>query len=167
MDIKGGKMSNPVKAYCEKCGKSYIWIEGTIEECPRCKNGNTTDAFVWVGKEFVIDSAHFIPHHEKCGYVHGHTYKITVECFGKIDENGMVIDLHDLSRLVHKEIDIFDHRVLNETPPFKNFIPTCEHIAYHLVLRMVVQLAASGYPNIERVRVKVKEGEGGWASAEG
>ena len=159
-------MSTPVRTICEECGKPYMWIEDTCEECPRCKNGRVYDYYVWVGKEFKVDSAHYIPHHDKCGYMHGHTYKITVEAYGKVDENGFVIDLNILSDLVHKEIDHYDHRVINEAPSFKTAPPTCEYMAAFLANRMVVQFAAAGYSNIERVRVTVREGEGGWAVAQ-
>lgn len=63
-------------------------------------------------------------------------------------------DLKDvLNRLVH---DRFDHRHLNDTPPFDDVIPTAENVA-----REVYRILAHGYapPGTGRLaRVEVWEG---------
>lgn len=159
-------MSGPVMERCEVCGKKYVWIDGTIESCPWCKEGNIYTERVWVGREFHIDAAHFIPHHEKCGFVHGHTWHITVEVFGRPESSGMLIDLNRLKELVNQELEIYDHQMMNEKPAFKTYPPTCENLATLLVSRVGIKLSAGGHYNIDKIRVKVQEGEGGWAIAQ-
>lgn len=117
----------------------------------------------WVGKEFHFDAAHYIPGHNKCGGVHGHTWKVTVEIKGEVQDDGMVLDLNTLSRIVKGIIEIFDHKLLNDVI---GFIPTCENLADYFVSRVYIHLRAERIKLPKSVRVKVQEGEGGWAIAQ-
>lgn len=108
-----------------------------------------------VGKVFTFEAAHFIPGHQKCGITHGHTYKVEVVVRGIVKaETGMVVDLHELSKDVHKIIDNFDHVLLNDSV---SFIPTCENIAIFIRDLLHVDYCVE--------YVKVQEGEGGFAIA--
>ena len=117
----------------------------------------------WVGKEFHFDAAHFIPGHKKCGEVHGHTWKVLVEVKGEVQEDDMVLDLHILSRIVEGIIKTFDHKLINDVV---SFTPTCENLADFFVSRVYVHLGAEGIKLPKSVRVKVQEGEGGYAIAQ-
>ena len=117
----------------------------------------------WVGKEFHFDAAHFIPGHKKCGEVHGHTWKILVEVKGEVKEDGMVLDLNILSRVVKNILEPFDHKLLNDVV---TFTPTCENLSDYLVSRVYVHLGAEGIKLPKSVRIKVQEGEGGYAIAQ-
>jgi len=117
---------------------------------------------LWVGKSFKFDAAHFLPDHPKCGKVHGHTYHIDVEVRCEYNpETGMCIDLGDLTKIVNKIISKFDHSVLNDHLP----ITTCENIAKHIThnvyrkVKLLVKPTSTGLG----VRVKVQEGDGGYA----
>ena len=44
-----------------------------------------------------IDCAHFLPGHEKCGRLHGHTYKVEIVIEGD-HKKGMIIDFADLKK---------------------------------------------------------------------
>lgn len=79
-----------------------------------------------------FDSAHFLPNvppGHKCGAMHGHTYRIRLEVYGKIGtDTGWVIDYADLKfawSVVKAELD---HRCLNEVLPNS----TCELIAAYI-----------------------------------
>jgi len=152
-------MSTPRVVFCEKCGKVWTYLEGITEACPRC-NDKTT---FWVGKKFHFDAAHFIPEHPKCGEVHGHTWKVYVEVEGELGDNSMVLDLHILSKVVEEIFSKLDHKLLNDILPFT---PTCERMADYLVSRIYVHLGAEGVHLPKTIRVKVQEGEGGYAIAQ-
>jgi 6-pyruvoyltetrahydropterin/6-carboxytetrahydropterin synthase len=109
---------------------------------------------MWIGKQFKIDAAHYLPGHETCGEVHGHTYTITVQVEGpSID--GFVMDLHTLTTIVRKVIDPLDHKLLNNYISF----PSCEKMAEHIAYELSFALP----PPIRQVKVNVQEGTGGWA----
>lgn len=112
-----------------------------------------------IGKQFTFEAAHMLPGHTKCGVVHGHTYKVTVEVKGKVDKTDgyMVIDLHTLTDTVNKILSQFDHTYLNDhciTPP------TCEYLAEIIFHQLNLEFIKS---NIILYSVQVQEGEGGYA----
>ncbi|AAL80343.1 6-carboxytetrahydropterin synthase [Pyrococcus furiosus DSM 3638] len=59
-------------------------------------------------KEF--DSSHLLdlPYESKCKRIHGHTYRIEIEIYGDINEQGMIFDFNHLSDLI-KELD---HKII-------------------------------------------------------
>ena len=70
----------------------------------------------------------------KCNnpHFHGHNYELTVKITGVPDPaTGYVMDLKELSDLVHKEVILrFDHKNLNlDTAEFRDLNPTAENIA--------------------------------------
>ena len=69
-----------------------------------------------IGKEFRFDSAHKLENYSgKCGNLHGHTYILQVSIQGKVQENGLVLDLAELRNIVNKKIiDRLDHKYLND-----------------------------------------------------
>lgn len=66
-------------------------------------------------KDFSFSAAHHlaIPGHA-CSVMHGHNYKVRVECSGRIDENGMVVDFDRIKEAVSPIIQQLDHKFLNE-----------------------------------------------------
>lgn len=80
-----------------------------------------------LAREFNFDSAHCLHwHNGKCSNLHGHTYKLQVFITGKLNENGIIIDLNDFDSIVKKEaVDLLDHNDLNnilENPTVENLI---------------------------------------------
>ena len=63
-----------------------------------------------------IDSAHYLPGHEKCGVLHGHTYRIEVVIEGE-KQSGMLIDFSELKRSIREALALFGNvpKIL-ETP---------------------------------------------------
>lgn len=70
---------------------------------------------VQLTSEFVFDAAHrILGHRGKCGYLHGHSYRLEVTVTAtQLDELGMVMDFDDLRALVQKAVlDRWDHCTL-------------------------------------------------------
>ncbi len=64
---------------------------------------------------------------------HGHNWKvqITVES-AELDSIGVVMDFHELERLLDAIIQPMHNRHLNEVPPFDALNPSAEHVAMHI-----------------------------------
>ncbi|MHB8604559.1 MAG: 6-pyruvoyl trahydropterin synthase family protein [Thermoplasmatota archaeon] len=59
-----------------------------------------------------FDAAHVIPHHPKCGRLHGHTYAIHCVVAGEPGANGFVMDFGEVKRALKLIADRLDHHVL-------------------------------------------------------
>ncbi|MCQ2084682.1 MAG: 6-carboxytetrahydropterin synthase [archaeon] len=57
-------------------------------------------------------ACHFIPNHEKCSRLHGHSYVLRLRLEGDIGEDGMLMDFVDLKKLLRKMMDEMDHAIL-------------------------------------------------------
>lgn len=103
-----------------------------------------------IAKEYRFAAAHSIPGHPgKCARLHGHNYRVRllVEA-ATLDGLGMVVDFADVKALLDEVCGPWDHRVLNEIPPFDRRSPSAEAIAE------VVYLAAAARLDDGRVRVR-------------
>ncbi len=100
-----------------------------------------------------IDCAHFLPGHDKCGRLHGHTYQVEVVVEGN-PEQGMVIDFADLKKQVKSVLVEYDHHSWNDSLEF----PSVENICLLLSRRLKAKLA---FP----FTLRVWEGQGKWAEA--
>jgi len=114
---------------------------------------------MFIGRHYTIESAHFIPDHEKCGKVHGHSYKIEVQVSGPVGtKKGMVMDFHDLDAIVDDRLAHWDHQELNKFIT----VPTAENIAYELSVYIIEQLELY-YKTVTLRRVRVYETERSYA----
>lgn len=60
-----------------------------------------------------FDAAHVIPHHPKCGRLHGHTYALHAEVTGEVDpRTGFVVDFGTIKDVLRGIADRLDHHVL-------------------------------------------------------
>lgn len=106
-------------------------------------------------KSYTFDSAHFIPGHEKCGQVHGHTWTISIFIKGlKNETTQMVMDFHLLNSMVRPLVRDLDHTNLNNTIS----IPTAENIAEYFVAEIKAQITDN---SIRVIGCQVQEGDGG------
>lgn len=66
--------------------------------------------------------------------VHGHNWRVRVTVSAtKLDAIGVVMDFHELERLVDAIVTPWHNRHLNEMPPFnKELNPSAENVAYHV-----------------------------------
>ena len=114
-------------------------------------------------KDYTFAAAHHIPGHPgKCRHMHGHTYRVRAHLeASELDHLGMVIDFAHLKAWLKEVAGPFDHRVINEVPPFDGEVkPTAELIASHLYEGLAAKLAASDAAGRVRIRrVEVWESE--------
>ena len=87
-----------------------------------------------VCKDFRFAAAHQIRGHRGgCENLHGHSYRVRVWVRASaLDELGMVVDFADLKTAMEEVVGPFDHRFLNEVPPFDERNTTAELLAQHV-----------------------------------
>lgn len=105
-------------------------------------------------KEVSFAAAHFIRGHGgECAHLHGHNYRVRVHVEARVlDELGMVVDFADLKRAMKAVLDPFDHRVVNDIPPFTEVNTTAELLAEH-VCREIGARLDDGRVRVCRVEV--------------
>jgi len=83
----------------------------------------------------------------KCERLHGHNWKVDLRLTGDhLNDEGMVIDFVELRHILGEILDRFDHRYLNEVPPFDRLNPTTENLS-----RFIADEVASRLPKGVRV----------------
>jgi 6-pyruvoyltetrahydropterin/6-carboxytetrahydropterin synthase len=81
----------------------------------------------------------------KCEHLHGHNYKLLVTVAGeKLDDIGLLIDFLELRAAVEAVTEPFDHRMLNEIPPFDHLNPTAENMAKYFCEALETELREKG-----------------------
>ncbi|MBA2660975.1 MAG: 6-carboxytetrahydropterin synthase QueD [Bradymonadaceae bacterium] len=89
-------------------------------------------------KQFSFESAHSLPHvpaGHKCSRLHGHSFRITVEVSGEIDEAmGWLIDYAAIKEAFEPLHAALDHRYLNEIEGLEN--PTSEILSRWIWVRL-------------------------------
>lgn len=107
-----------------------------------------------VVKEHAFAAAHFIRGHQgECQHLHGHNYRVRVSVSTRaLDALGMVIDFADLKRAMREVLDPFDHRVINEIPPFDHRNTTAELLAEYIWEEMARRLE-DGRVKVSKVEV--------------
>ena len=66
----------------------------------------------------------------KCEHVHGHNYKVQVTVAGeKLNPTGLLVDFAELRSTLQAVAEPFDHRMLNDLPPFDQLNPSAENMA--------------------------------------
>ena len=118
-----------------------------------------------VSKEFMFSAAHQIRFHGgKCERLHGHNWRIRVHArASELNRIGMVIDFADLQKLVGDIGARFDHRNVNEVPPFDELNTTAELLARHFYEEADRALAAREGGRVRVTKVEVWENEGSLA----
>lgn len=118
-----------------------------------------------VAKEFSFSAGHFIRGHRgECQHLHGHNYRIRVHVGAEtLDEIGMVVDFADLKTVLAEVLGPFDHRVINDIPPFDRINTTAELLARY-VYEEVSRRLDDG--RVRVLRVDVQETETATASYE-
>jgi 6-pyruvoyltetrahydropterin/6-carboxytetrahydropterin synthase len=59
-----------------------------------------------------FSACHFIPGHEKCSKLHGHSYIVRARLEGDIDETGMIMDFVGIKKALKSIADEMDHKTL-------------------------------------------------------
>ncbi len=95
-----------------------------------------------ISRECIFSASHQLKGYKgKCERLHGHNWRVRVHLEAEeLDENGMVVDFHDLDRIMIDAIEPFEHRHLNEVSPFDVVNPSAENIARVICDRVRVRL---------------------------
>lgn len=133
-------------------------------------------------------ASHLVPHHPKCGRLHGHTYAIHCRLEGPVPDNGMVLDFGVVKKALRAIGDELDHHWVLPRAPAEGTVteeddevvyvvgektyrvpradvcfvdvPVCtaEFLAHHVADRLVKDVA---FPQgLTKVAVGVDEGYG-------
>lgn len=105
---------------------------------------------VKVGIEgFTIDSAHYTLSSPKDNQLHGHTYTVTVEVEGTVnEENGFVIDFNKLRDIVRDAVMSWDHKFI---VPRKDL----EEIRFVSPFKVDVRVIDAPYPTVEYIGIEI------------
>ena len=105
-------------------------------------------------KDFTFSAAHAIRGHTRgCQNLHGHNYRVRVHLrAGRLDHLGMVLDFADLKEMMQEILGPFDHRVINDIPPFDEKNTTAELFSEYVFQEVARRLADRGEDR-DRVRV--------------
>lgn len=90
--------------------------------------------------------------------MHGHTWTVRAFwSFTSLDEHGMGVNFRDLKDVLRREVhDRYDHRHLNDLPPFDRVPPTAENLSRE-VFGLLREHFNAG-PRGRLVKVEVWEG---------
>ena len=81
-----------------------------------------------ITRDNFFEAAHFLPNvpeGHKCKNMHGHSYRVTVQLDGVIDEHlGWIIDTAEIDEAFSEVKETLDHKVLNQVEGLEN--PTTE-----------------------------------------
>jgi len=98
-----------------------------------------------------IDCAHYLPEHQKCGSLHGHTYKVEMIIEGE-NKTGMIIDFTRLKDILHSTLSLYDHKLFNDFLEYPSVENICEMIKAKLATQIDLPFT-----------LRVWEGQGKWA----
>ncbi len=104
-------------------------------------------------KDYTFAAAHSIRGHTGgCQNLHGHNYRVRVHVAAEqLDGLGMVIDFADLKSIVDDVLGPFDHRMINDLPPFDERNTTAELISQYVFEEVGKRLPAGR--SVRRVEV--------------
>ncbi|MHB9032404.1 MAG: 6-carboxytetrahydropterin synthase QueD [Anaerolineae bacterium] len=108
-----------------------------------------------------FDAAHWLRcYRGKCENVHGHRWEIVVSVEGsELDSEGMAFDFTTLKKALDRVLDQYDHRNLNEVPPFDTINPSSENIA-----RVIYEQLSTALPGVRISQVESWESPDAWAT---
>lgn len=110
-------------------------------------------------KDFTFSAAHAIRGHTRgCQNLHGHNYRVRIHvAAAELDGLGMVLDFADLKAIAQEILGPFDHRVINDIPPFDQRNTTAELLSAYVFEEVGRRLPGDG--RVRVVRVEVWENE--------
>lgn len=96
----------------------------------------------------------------KCENTHGHNWKVELTVSrAQLHDDGMLLDFHDLKRVLGEVIAPLDHSYINKLEEFSGTNPTSENIA-RFIFDGVVERLQNIDPDTRVHSVAVKEAEG-------
>ncbi len=113
-------------------------------------------------KDFTFAAGHAIRGHQGgCENLHGHNYRVRIHLQSEtLDELGMVLDFADLKAIAAEILEPFDHRVINDIPPFDEVNTTAELFSEYVFREAAARVAKrGGGREVAVTRVEVWENE--------
>jgi 6-pyruvoyltetrahydropterin/6-carboxytetrahydropterin synthase len=106
-------------------------------------------------KDFSFSAAHAIRGHTRgCENLHGHNYRVRVHLGAeRLDALGMVLDFADLKTMMQEILGPFDHRVINDIPPFDQRNTTAELFSQYVFEEVGRRLMGQERVRVARVEV--------------
>jgi 6-pyruvoyltetrahydropterin/6-carboxytetrahydropterin synthase len=106
-------------------------------------------------KDFTFAAAHSIRGHTRgCENLHGHNYRVRVHLrTEQLDHLGMVLDFADLKEMMQEILGPFDHRVINDIPPFDERNTTAELFSEYVFQEVSRRLQDQDRVRVARVEV--------------
>ncbi len=85
-----------------------------------------------------FSAAHRLREYEgTCERLHGHNWQVEVTVEADVlDSRGMAVDFRAIKGALGETLAGFDHRYLNEVPPFDGLNPSSENLARHIFEEM-------------------------------
>ncbi len=122
---------------------------------PRLLGATMGRAMHTIFKDFTFSAAHAIRGHTRgCENLHGHNYRVRVHLAAeRLDELGMVLDFADVKAMMQEILGPFDHRVINDIPPFDERNTTAELFSLYVYEEVERRLSAAGRVRVARVEV--------------
>ncbi len=127
---------------------------------------------------FTIDSAHYTPSSPGNEQIHGHTYELSVEIEGNVNEDtGFVVDFDILKGIVQSTVKEYDHKLLVPKKdlglmelkgPFALMTKVIDH-PFATVEYIGQDIAREIYERLEgkyKLQLKISEGRGAYAIIE-
>jgi len=94
--------------------------------------------YIKLRKSFTFEAAHSLPTFpagHKCRRLHGHSYRVTIEAAGEVEESqGYLIDYGEIKAAFDPILQRLDHYHLNEIEGLEN--PTAEMLARWIWLQL-------------------------------
>jgi 6-pyruvoyltetrahydropterin/6-carboxytetrahydropterin synthase len=102
-----------------------------------------------------LASSHVLEGCPPCDRLHGHTWTVRAFWeFGGLDQHGMGANFRDLKDVLRREVhDRFDHRHLNDIPPFDRVPPTAENLAREVFTLLCEKYRPGAQGRLARVEV--------------
>jgi 6-pyruvoyltetrahydropterin/6-carboxytetrahydropterin synthase len=150
---RGGLQQNGRDGGSQSSGTNTRLAVGDPQDDPRTSERNPGMYTLTIKEHF--DAAHaLIGYPGQCKNLHGHTWDIEVSVRGnRLDEVGIVYDFKDLKANLMSILDDYDHKFLNEVPPFDEINATAENLARVIYEQMELLLPEG----IELVEIAVWE----------
>lgn len=99
------------------------------------------------------------------GLPHSHAYTVELRIGGEVlDEDGYLIDLRNVERVLERSIDLFRDRLLNDLPAFTGLNPSLERFCRILAEEIA---GSEGLDVRAKIEVRLWENENAWASWSG
>jgi len=102
----------------------------------------------------VFSGAHALSVRGEREAVHGHDWHVTATVAGaELDADGLLVDFHELERVLAEIVRPWRNADLNGVPPFDRVNPSAENVARHIGTELERRMGTGSGVRVESVRV--------------